>query len=89
MSGHGNNVTGRFGIRRRTSCDGHPHIDENLATSTIRAYLLARGLMGTFDIQGTKATVVVSRKIPMRILGIIGVGERTIRVNRTVDVVDG
>lgn len=69
--------------------DGHPHIDENLATSTIRAYLLARGLMGTFDIQGTKATVVVSRKIPMRILGIIGVGERTIRVNRTVDVVDG
>ena len=69
--------------------DGHPHIDENLATSTMRAYLVARGLTGTFDLQGTKATVVVSRKIPMRILGIIGVGERTIRVNRTVDVVDG
>ena len=69
--------------------DGHPHIDENLATSQMRAYLVARGLTGIFDIQGTKATVVVSTKVPLRILGIIGVGERTIRVNRTVDVVDG
>ena len=55
----------------------------------MRAYLLARGLRGKFNIQGTKATVLVSTKIPMRILGIIGVGERTIEVNRTVDVVDG
>ena len=69
--------------------EGHPHIDEDLATSAMRAYLVARGLTGSFYIQGTRATVVVSTKIPMRILGIIGVGERTIRVNRTVDVVDG
>ena len=69
--------------------NGHPHIDEDLATSAMRAYLMARGLTGSFDIQGTRATVVVSTKVPMRILGIIGVGERTIRVNRTVDVVDG
>jgi hypothetical protein len=55
----------------------------------MRAYLVAHGLVGNFDIHGTRATVVVSKKIPMRILGIIGVGERTIRVNRTVDVVDG
>ena len=68
---------------------GNPHIDEDLATSAMRAYLVAHGLAGNFDIQGTRATVVVSTKIPMRILGIIGVGERTIRVNRTVDVVDG
>ena len=69
--------------------NGHPHIDEDLATSAMRAYLVARGLTGSFDIQGTRATVVVSTKVPMRILGIIGVGERAIRVNRTVDVVDG
>ena len=69
--------------------NGHPHIDEGLATSAMRAYLVVRGLTGSFDIQGTRATVVVSTKVPMRILGIIGVGERTIRVNRTVDVVDG
>ena len=69
--------------------NGHPHIDEDLATSAMRAYLMARGLTGSFDIQGTRATVVVSTKVPMRILGIIGVGERAIRVNRTVDVVDG
>jgi hypothetical protein len=69
--------------------DGHPRIDENFATSAMRAYLVARGFAGNFDIQGTKATVVVSQKVPMRILGIIGIGERTIRVNRTVDVVDG
>ena len=68
---------------------GHPRIDEDLATSAMRTYLVARGLTGSFDIQGTKATVVVSTKIPMRILGIIGVSERTIRVIRTVDVVDG
>ncbi len=68
---------------------GNPHIDEDLATSAMRAYLVAHGLAGNFNIQGTRATVVVSTKIPMRILGIIGVGERTIRVNRTVDVVDG
>jgi hypothetical protein len=69
--------------------EGNPRIDEDLATSAMRAYLVAHGLAGNFNIQGTRATVVVSTKIPMRILGIIGVGERTIRVNRTVDVVDG
>ena len=69
--------------------NGHPHIDEGLATSAMRAYLVVRGLTGSFDIQGTRATVVVSTKVPMRILWIIGVGERAIRVNRTVDVVDG
>ena len=69
--------------------EGNPRIDEDLATSAMRVYLAARGLTGSFDIQGTRATVVVSTKVPMRILGIIGVGERMIRVNRTVDVVDG
>ena len=69
--------------------NGHPHIDEGLATSAMRADLVVRGLTGSFDIQGTRATVVVSTKVPMRILGIIGVGERAIRVSRTVDVVDG
>ena len=69
--------------------DGHPHIDEDLATAAMRTYLVTRGFTGKFDIQRTKATVEVSAKISMRILGIIGVGERTIRVNRTVDVVDG
>ena len=68
---------------------GNPHIDEDLATSAMRAYLVTHGLTGNFNIQGTRATVTVSTKIPMRILGIIGAGERTIRVNRTVDVVDG
>ena len=69
--------------------DGHPHIDEDSATSAMRVYVAARGMTGKFDVQGTKATVEISKKVPMRILGIIGVGERTIRVIRTVDVVDG
>ena len=68
---------------------GHPRIDEDLATSAMRAYLVARGLTGKFDVQGAKATVEVSQKVQMRILGIIGIGDRTIRVIRTVDVVDG
>jgi hypothetical protein len=68
---------------------GNPHIDEDLATSAMRAYLVARGLTGNFDIHGTTATVEVSQKVPMRILGIIGIGERIVRVKRTVDVVDG
>jgi hypothetical protein len=50
---------------------------------------VAHGLTGSFDIQGGKATVEVSQKVPMRILGIIGISARTIRVQRTVDVVDG
>ena len=69
--------------------EGNPRIDEDLATSAMRAYLVTHGLTGIFDIQGTRTTVTVSTKISMRILGIIGVGERTIRVNRTVDVLDG
>jgi hypothetical protein len=68
---------------------GHPRIDEDLATSAMRVYLKARGLTGKFDVQGTKATVEVFQKVPMRILGIIGIGDQTIRVKRTVDVVDG
>ena len=69
--------------------EGNPRIDEDLATSAMRAYLMARGLTGKFDVQGTKATVEVFQKVPMQILGIVGIGERTIRVIRTVDVVDG
>jgi hypothetical protein len=68
---------------------GNPHIDEDLATSAMRAYLVARGLTGKFDVQGTKATVEVFQKVPMQILSIVGIRERTIRVIRTVDVVDG
>lgn len=68
---------------------GHPRIDEDLATSAMRAYLVVRGLTGKFDVQGVKATVEVSQKVQMRMLGIIGIGDRTIRVIRTVDVVDG
>ena len=69
--------------------DGHPHIDEKSATSVMRAYLITRGLTGKFDVEGTKATVEVSQKVPMRVLGIVGIGDRMIRVIRTVDVVDG
>ena len=69
--------------------DGDPHIDEDLATSAMRACLVARGLVGKFNVQGTKAKVEVFQKVPMRILGIVGISERTIRVIRTVDVVDG
>ena len=69
--------------------DGHPHIDENLAISAMHAYLVTRGFAGKYDLQGTKATVEISQKVPMRILGIIGIGDRTVRVIRTADVVDG
>ena len=69
--------------------EGNPRIDEDLATSAMRAYLVTHGLTGIFDIQGTRATVEISQKIPMRILGIIGIGDRTVRVKRTSDVVDG
>jgi hypothetical protein len=68
---------------------GHPHIDEDLAISAMRAYLVAHGLTGKFHVQGTKATVEIFQKVPMQILGIVGIGERTIRVIRTADVVDG
>ena len=68
---------------------GHPYIDEDLATSAMRAYLVAHGLTGKFGVQGTKTTVEVVQKVPMQILGIVGFGERTIRVIRTADVVDG
>jgi hypothetical protein len=55
----------------------------------MHTYLVAQGLTGKFDVHGTKVTVEISQKVPMRILGIIGIGERIIRVIRTVDVVDG
>ncbi|NCX05140.1 MAG: hypothetical protein EBW68_05095 [Actinobacteria bacterium] len=69
--------------------EGNPHIDRELATSAMRTYLAARTLSGKFDIQETRATVEISQKIPMRILGIIGISDRTIRVSRSADVVDG
>ncbi len=69
--------------------EGDPHIDKDSAVTVMHTYLAARVLTGNFDIQGTRATVEISQKIPMRILGIIGIGDRTIRVKRTSDVVDG
>lgn len=69
--------------------DGNPHVDSDKAASVMRAYLSARGVTGVFSVRGTRVMVQVSGSVPMQVLGLIGIGERSIRVTRVVDVVEG
>lgn len=69
--------------------DGDPHVDLDAATKAMKTYLSARAMTGEFLISGTRVQVRVSQVVSMRILGLVGISQRTVQVIRVVDVVDG
>lgn len=69
--------------------DGNPHIDSQSASDLIDRYTNNFQIISTREFHGTAVTVHVETKQPMKILGIFGIGSRTIRASRTADLVSG
>lgn len=66
-----------------------PHIDEPSGTRLMKEFVQSHGLSAMYDIDGTRAKVTIERKVPMRILDLIGISSRRVRVTRVVDIIDG
>lgn len=68
---------------------GHPRIDESAGRRAVRVYLAARGLAGETIVSGRTVSVRVSRVVPMVVLSLFGVGQRTVSVTRTAELIGG
>ena len=66
-----------------------PYIDESSSTRLMKEFVHSHGLNATYAIDGTRAKVTIEKRVPMRILGIFGIGSRHVRVTRVVDIIDG
>jgi hypothetical protein len=69
--------------------EGNPRVDPSASAASMTSYLSARGMRGSFSITDGVVTVRVQRRVPMRILGLFGVGDRMVIANRTAEVVSG
>ncbi len=67
---------------------GQWHIDPERAATRSRRYLAEHGASGSVTVGERTVTVTVSATTPMRLLGTIGVGDRTTVVTRTVEAVE-
>jgi hypothetical protein len=69
--------------------DGNPRIDNQSAADLIEQFTSSFKIRSTTEFHGTAVTVHVETKQQMKILGMFGVGPRTIRAIRTADLVSG
>jgi hypothetical protein len=67
----------------------NPHIDESSSTRLMQEFVHSYGLNATYVIDGTRATVTIEKRVPVRILGVFGIGSRHVCVTRVVDIIDG
>ena len=68
---------------------GDPRIDPDGARAAAARFLDRRNLASRIIVQGDRITVTVRTVVPMRILSLLGVRERSIAVSRTVELVAG
>ena len=68
---------------------GDPRIDPDGARTAAARFLARRNLASRIIVQGDRITVTVRTVVPMRILSLLGVRERSIAVSRTVELVAG
>lgn len=66
-----------------------PHIDAQASEQLMKSFVSLHGFGATYAIDGTTARVTIERRVPMRILGLIGIGSRRVLVTRVADIVDG
>lgn len=82
--------TARLGAQQLVGFRGNnPHIDESASTRLMQEFVRSHGLSASYDIDGTRAKVTIETKVPMRILGLFGIGSKRVRVTRVVDIIDG
>jgi len=67
---------------------GAERIDPEKGTISARQYLQHHGLTGDVDIEGLRVRVTIVKQVPMTLLSLVGVGERTVSTTREVLMVD-
>lgn len=68
---------------------GEPRIDPEGARAAAARFLARRNLPSRIVVQGDRITVSVRTIVPMRILSLLGVTERSISVTRSAELVAG
>ena len=68
---------------------GEPRIDPEGARAAAARFLARRNLPSRIVVQGDRITVSVRTVVPMRILSLLGVTERSISVTRSAELVAG
>ncbi len=68
---------------------GAPRIDPEGARAAAARFLARRNLPSRIVVQGDRITVSVRTVVPMRILSLIGVTERSVSVTRSAELVAG
>lgn len=66
-----------------------PHIDAQASRRLMQSFVSSHGFGATYAIDGSIAQVTIERRVPMRMLGLFGVGSRRVRVTRVADIVGG
>ncbi len=69
--------------------NNRPRIDAQSSQRLMQSFVSSHGMNASYDIDGTTAQVTIEREVSMRILGLFGIGTRTVRVTRVADIVDG
>ena len=69
--------------------NNRPRIDAEASQRLMQTFVSSHGMNASYAIEGTTAQVTIERRVSMRILGLFGIGYRTVRVTRVADIVDG
>lgn len=67
---------------------GAERIDPENGTISAQRYLQHHGLVGDVEIEGLRVRVTVVKHVPMTLLSLVGVGDRTVSSTRVVLVID-
>lgn len=78
----------RVGSQHLTSIRaGDPVVDVERSHRAMSQYLLERGHQSSVFVNGTEITVVIRKRVPMRVLHMFGVSSREVSVQRTVQAI--
>ena len=63
-------------------------VDPQAGNIAARRYLDRHGLSGQVRIEGLRVTVSIEQSVPMTLLAVVGVSQRTVASTREVEIVD-
>ena len=68
--------------------EGEPRVSRSASVDAMEAFLRNEHVTGNFTVSSRSVTVMVSRTVPMRVLGIVRVHWRTVTVTRSAFLSD-
>jgi len=68
--------------------EGEPRVSRSASVDAMEGFLRGERVTGYFTVSSRSITVKVTRNVPMRVLGVVGVHWRTITVTRSAFLSD-